>query len=157
MFTPPVLGLHGREGILQRCQAGAALGAVCGRPLTGFSCWAGVPGTWAQPGRLRGSRAAVTPGLGCCGVWGLPRPRIGPVLAGGFFTSEPPGKPRLTAFKKLLMFALFSLSLFVCSVCPQPVRVKDNLLGIKMLLSKKKKKSSCPISLSDRQAYQCVL
>ena len=63
------------------------------------------------------------------------------MLAGGFFTSEPPGKPRLTAFKKLLMFALFSLSLFVCSVCPQPVRVKDNLLGIKMLLSKKKKKA----------------
>ena len=79
------------------------------------------------------------------------------MLAGGFFTSEPPGKPRLTAFKKLLMFALFSLSLFVCSVCPQPVRVKDNLLGIKMLLSKKKKKLLSNLPLRQAGISVCSL
>ena len=35
-------------------------------------------------------------GLGCPGIWDFPKPGIEPValaLAGGFFTTEPPGKP----------------------------------------------------------------
>ena len=38
----------------------------------------------------------VVHGLSCSGVWDLPRSRIkamSPALAGGFFTTEPPGKP----------------------------------------------------------------
>lgn len=36
---------------------------------------------------------------------------------------------------KLLTFAPVSLSLLVCSVCPQPVRVKHSLAGTKTILS----------------------
>ena len=67
---------------LQNVQA--SVGAVQG--LSGCSSWAlkhrlNSYGAWAQL---------------ICNMWDLPRPGIDPMssaLAGGFFTTEPPGKP----------------------------------------------------------------
>ena len=58
------------------------------------------------------STGSRVPGLSSCGaqaqlphrVWGLPRPGIEPMssaLAGGFFTTKPPGKPRCYVLKYL--------------------------------------------------------
>ena len=43
-----------------------------------------------------------TGALMSCSLWDLPRPGIepkSPALAGGFFTTEPPGKPKIRFFK----------------------------------------------------------
>ena len=90
----------GEQGPLSSCGARAS---HCGV----FSCWAGAEhagfsgcGVRAQSLRFPGSRAqAYSCGawtwLLCC-MWNLPGPGIEPMLpalAGGFFTTEPPGKP----------------------------------------------------------------
>ena len=50
-----------------------------------------TPGLWSTHYRVCGVQ-----GYTLCSMWDLPGPRIEPVspeLAGGFFTTEPPGKP----------------------------------------------------------------
>ena len=45
-------------------------------------------------------------------VWNLPRPRIDPVspaLAGGFFTTKPPGKPSISLFNRKVEILLESI------------------------------------------------
>ena len=94
LFTA-ALGLH--------CCMAATLWLVCARAshCWGFSCGARAP-------ECSGFRSCGSPALehsfnSCgewalllCGTWDLPRLGIKPVspaLAGGFFTTEPPGKP----------------------------------------------------------------
>ena len=53
-------------------------------------------------------------GLSCCDMWDLPGSGIEPVspaLAGGFFTSESPGKPIRLVFFFFSFFLLFSVYL----------------------------------------------
>ena len=88
-----------------RCCVGFSLVAVHGFlivlvfPCAGFSrCWAQAPGQ-AGSSSSRGTRAE----LSCC-IWELAGPGIKPVspaLTGGFFTTEPPGKPFQSSFNNL--------------------------------------------------------
>ena len=98
------MGLYCWEGSLVLGSGSDSL-VVVRRLLTGgFSCL----GVWAPvtPARGLGSCSSWAPGhrLNSCGsqallhrgMWGLPRSGMEPVspaLAGGFFTTDPPGKP----------------------------------------------------------------
>ena len=60
-------------------------------------------GSWTLENRLNGcgTWAYLLHGPYGLGLWVLPRPEIesvSPALAGGFFTTEPPGKPNLSFF-----------------------------------------------------------
>ena len=58
------------------------------------TCGLRVCGSWTLEHRF--SSGGARPWL-LHGMWNLPRSRIGPMspsLSGGFFTTEPPGKPR---------------------------------------------------------------
>ena len=71
-----------------------------GSRQTGFSCC----GARAQQFQLMGSRAHDQQ-LWCTGMWDLPGSGIEPVspaLVGGFFITEPPGKPLCTVLKTFL-------------------------------------------------------
>ena len=64
--------------------------------------WLSICGLWAQL---------------LCSMWDLPRPRIKPVspaLAGGFFTTKPPGKPGKHFFFFFASEYLISAYLYVC-------------------------------------------
>ena len=71
----------------------------------GLSC-----GSWALERRLSGCGQAQLPQ----GMWDLPRQRIKPALlptlAGGVFTIEPLGKPRLSAFAVSVCYIFFASS-----------------------------------------------
>ena len=58
---------------------------MCGLPLVAVSGGC----SWLQ---CMGFLLQWLPCCGTCGMWGLPRARIEPVLAGGFFTTAPPRK-----------------------------------------------------------------
>ena len=87
-----------------RCCVSATLWLVCAwaSHCCGFSCGARALG--CSGFRSCSSRAPEDSFNSChewalllCGTWDLPRPGIKPVspaLAGGFFTTAPPGKPR---------------------------------------------------------------
>ena len=100
------------------CRAGSSPVAVSGASPPGCM-WASHPraslvaghrpvGTWASVGASLGLRTGPrTPELGLrscsawaqllLGIWNLPGPGIepvSPVLAGRFFTTEPPGRPQ---------------------------------------------------------------
>ena len=71
-------------GGFSRCGARAAFAASIGASVV------------AAPELKSTDSVVVAHGLSCSGLWGLPRPEMEPMslaLAGGFFTSEPPGKP----------------------------------------------------------------
>ena len=65
----------------------------------GFSCCgARALGAWASVAVARGLSSCGAQALLFRGMWDLPRPGIEPVspeLAGGFLTTEPPGKSRV--------------------------------------------------------------
>ena len=84
-------------------------------------------------------------GVGCHVVFlhrNLPYPEIGPespALAGKFFTTEPPGKPRSTSLNVLLSppYLCFFLPLFIHAVIKQTFGacyVADTVLGEKTAL-----------------------
>ena len=85
----------------------------------GFSSWC----SWALEHRLRS----------CGGFWNLPRPgmeSVSPALAGGFFATEPPGKPLFYLLKYFPSRSLLSDVSFSCyhSVADAIyVRFRDNL------------------------------
>ena len=92
-----MIGLHYCAGFLSSC-------SVMASHFSGFSCcgaWASV--VMACGFSSCGSQALEAKVNSCgawakllWGMWDLPRPGIEPVspaLAGGFFTTEPPGKP----------------------------------------------------------------
>ena len=93
-------GLFSSCGVQSCCRGFSCCGAQA-LGYTGFrSC-----GAWAQPLQLPGSRVQA---------WLLhsiqdpPGPRmesVSPALAGRFFTSEPPGKPKDWFFKRLIKLA----------------------------------------------------
>ena len=98
------MGLYCWEGSLVLGSGSDSLVVVRRLPTGGFSClgvWAPVTparglsscGSWAPGHRLNSCGAQA---LLHCGMWGLPRSGMEPVspaLAGGFFTTDPPGKP----------------------------------------------------------------
>ena len=56
-------------------------------------------------------------------MWDLPRPGIEPVspaLAGGFFTTEPPGKPLCAIFELIILKCIFILTLRLTGVGARP-------------------------------------
>ena len=83
-----------------------------------------LEGTWAsqlwrvaQWLRLSGSTAQAQQlwhmGLGALRMWDLPGPGVEPVssaLAGGFFTTEPPGKPSINIFYPACEFPFKNLA-----------------------------------------------
>ena len=100
-ITLTVLGL--------RCCAGFSLAAAAGATLLLQSTGSRVLGSVAVTCGLssRGSQALGHRLNSCaraqllCGVWDLPRSGTepwSPALAGGFFTTEPPGKPSPSLF-----------------------------------------------------------
>ena len=87
----------GNQGLLSSCHAFAS-------PWGGFS-YCRAPGSRHEVAAQRlgswGSRAKLLQGM-----WNLPGPGIKPVspaLAGGFFTTEPPGKPFIYLVLKILL------------------------------------------------------
>ena len=77
--------------------AGASLAAEQGlegaRASAAAACGLGSCDAWAPGHRLNSCGARVQLP---CSTWYLPRPRMephSPAIAGGFFTTEPPGKP----------------------------------------------------------------
>lgn len=86
----------GGWGLLSSC-------GVWGSPCGGFSCCRapalGLLGfsSWAHGLNSCGAQAQLL-----CGLWDPPGPGIEPllpVLAGGFLTPEPPGKPNMRIFE----------------------------------------------------------
>ena len=85
---------------------------------TGFSLWAGFSCGAQAPGNVGfGSRG--TWAMLLQGKWDLPRSGIEPVfpdLAGGFFSTEPPGKPQSRTFlsetELMFLFCLFLLRVY---------------------------------------------
>ena len=123
-----------RAGFLQLRRAGATLhGSAQAFHCSGFSCCgAWGLGVWAS--------VAVAHGLSRCGsqalerrlssygaqaqllrgMWDLPRPGLDPMspaLAGGFLTTEPPGKPQ-TSSSDSFNFTLICITLYLMSVSP---------------------------------------
>ena len=119
-----MLGLH--------CRADFSLIAVGGLLMQGFSCCrAQAPallGSVVVASRLQGPGWIVeAPRLGCskaCGIF--PGPGIelaSPALAGGFLTTEPPGKPNgtfdslLSLVGRVLFLVCRRRRLFPCEEC----------------------------------------
>ena len=90
----------GKWKLLSICCAGFSFWGLLllwglGSRCVGFSSW----GPWALEHRLNscGAQAYLL-----CSMWDFPAPGTEPVfpaLAGGFFTTEPPGKPLKFVFK----------------------------------------------------------
>ena len=59
-----------------------------------------------------------------CGMWDLPRPGlepVSPVLAGGFSTTAPPGKPHSIGFDKWIMTCIHHYSIIQSSFTALPI------------------------------------
>ena len=83
-----------------RCFTSFPLVAACGGyflvAACGFSCCGAECRVLPVPGLQNAGSGVVAPGLTCSAAWGL-FPHQGmnpsPAYAGGFFATEPPGKP----------------------------------------------------------------